>query len=203
MKLRGFIIVGALASIVVGFTLGKIVIADSPVPGSKSDPVVSKSYVEKALQKRVADLENEVAELTAQAQSLQSTINELQAKIDHTSSNSSKSLTPTTSSNQTSSTPENQSTAEKPSTSVKPNQETPKDGMTHTGKDSVVGKTAYINTQNYLNLRSAPTTQASIVREIKKEETLTIQKEENSWYHVKLKDGTVGWVASWLVTVKQ
>lgn len=198
MKLRGFIIIGAIASVIVGFTLGKMVIADSPVPGSESDPVVSKSYVDKALQERITELEKNVAELTVQAQSLQSTINQLQAKIGNNSSTSAtpvKPVTPSAPANPTPSTP-------KPSTSTGTEKETPNSGTNQTGKDSVIGKTAYINTQNYLNMRSAPTTQASVVQKLTKDDALIIQKEEDSWYHVKLKDGTVGWVAGWLVTIK-
>ena len=68
MKLRTIIIGGAILSVIVGFTIGKTVTADAPAPGS---PVVSKSYVDKALQDKVTALEKAVAELTVQSQALQ------------------------------------------------------------------------------------------------------------------------------------
>lgn len=200
MRLRGFIIIGAITSVIVGFTLGKMVIADSPVPGSESDPVVTKGYVENALQERITELEKNVAELTVQAQALQSTINQLQAKIGNNSSTSAKPVTPVTPSNPAPSNPT--PATPKPPASTSTDKETPNNATNQPAKDSVVGKTAYINTQNYLNMRSAPTTQASVVRKLTKDDALVIQKVEESWYHVKLKDGTVGWVAGWLVTIK-
>ena len=59
-----------------------------------------------------------------------------------------------------------------------------------------------INTQNYVNLRSAPTEEANILKRVTKEETMVVQKVENQWYNVKLDDGTIGWVASWVVKPK-
>ncbi len=189
MRLRGIVIVGAILSITVGFVLGRTVVANSPAPGSNADPVVSKSYVDKAMQDRVGDLEKKVAELMVQAQALQSTINEVQSKNIKTSSTSTPPST----------TPEKPEKPEKPATQEKPDSEiTPE----KPAQGSVIGKTAYINTQSTVNLRSAPTTEASIIGKVTKDDTLLIQKEENKWYSVKLKDDTVGWIAGWLVTVK-
>jgi TolA-binding protein len=198
MRLRGFIIIGAITSIIVGFTLGKIVTADAPAPGSKEDPVVSKSYVDKALEERMTELENSVAELTVQAQSLQKTINQLQTRINNDSEASTKPPTATTPTTPTNSPPSTTT----PSTPNDPTKDPANNGTNPPGNESVVGKTAYINTQNYLNMRSAPTTEAGIVQKLTKDDAMLIQKVEDSWYHVKLKDGTVGWVASWLVTIK-
>ncbi|MGI6587840.1 MAG: SH3 domain-containing protein [Peptococcia bacterium] len=185
MKLRGFIIIGAILSIVVGFCLGKAaVVADSPAPGSSDDPIVSKSYADKAIQERVTDLEKTVAELSVQAKALQSTINELQDKIKNTSSSSSK---PTTSPVTSQPTDNNKDKKDEPEETKQPE------------KTSVVGKTIYINTQNYVNLRSAPTLEASVLKKVTKEEGMLVQKEEAGWYNVKLEDGTVGWVYSGVV----
>lgn len=185
MKLRGFIIMGAILSVVVGFFLGRAVIADSPVPGSGDDPLVTKSYAEKALQERVTDLEKNVAELTVQAKALQNTINELQDKISTTSS-STKTPTP-------------------PKPAPDSNKDDNKDKTTETKppeKVEMIGKTVGINTQNYANLRSAPTLEASVLKQVTKDEDMLVQKEENGWYNVKLDDGTVGWISSTVVRVK-
>ncbi|HHY05992.1 MAG TPA: SH3 domain-containing protein [Clostridia bacterium] len=191
MRLRGFIIIGAIVSIVVGFTLGKAVMGDSPAPGSSDDPVVTKSYADKAIQERVTDLEKTVAELSVQAKALQNTINELQDKINLTPSASSKpTTTPVTSQPQ-----DKEKKEEEQEKKPEPEPQKP--------ATSMVGKTVYINTQNYVNLRSAPTLEADVLKQVTREEGMYVQKEENGWYNVKLPDGTIGWVYSQVVKLKQ
>lgn len=140
MRIRTIIIGGAIISIIAGFALSKTVVANSPTPGSSEDPVVSKSYVDQAVQDRVQELEKKVAELTVQSQALQSTINDLQAKI-------------------------NKGTTTKPSTgTTKPSTGTTNPGTTNPGTsnpnptqgDSVIGKKAYVkegNSYGTVNLR--------------------------------------------------
>lgn len=191
MKLRTIIIGGAILSVIAGFAIGKTVIANSPAPGSSADPVVSKSYVDKALQDKIAALETAVAELTVQAQALQTTINELQDKINKTGGKT----TPSTPSSPTTPTTSTPTTPTTPSTPT-----TPASG---TGGTSAVGKTCYIkSTNNYVNLRSAPSTSDSIIKKVVKGETMRILEEKNSWYRVTLDDNTVGWVASWVVEIR-
>jgi TolA-binding protein len=214
MRLRGVIVVGAVLSITVGFIVGKTVIANSPVPGSSEDPVVSKSYVDKALEQRVGALEEEVAQLAIQAEALQGTINQLQNKVgsnSNTSTNTNSSTnsntnTSTNSNNNSSTTPEKQT----PPKSTDPADNKPEsqpggqtgDKPTTPVKTDVIGKTGYINASTAVRLRSAPTTAASIIKNVGKDEAMTIQKVENDWYNVKLADGTVGWIAGWYVDVK-
>lgn len=175
MKLRTFIVGGAVLSILVGFSLGKIVMAESPAPGSSSDPVVSKSYVDKAMEERMQELEKKVAELTVQAQALQTTINELQTKV-------------------------NKGTTVKPSTGTT-TPTTPTQPTNNT--TTVVGKTAYISPNNtYVNLRSGPAKTTDVIKKVYKSDAMVIQKVENDWYQVKLTDGTLGWIAGWLVVVQ-
>jgi len=219
MRLRGIILIGAVLSITVGFVVGKTVIANSPVPGSSEDPVVSKSYVDKALEQRVGALEEEVAQLAIQAEALQGTINQLQSKIGNNSStgsttNSSNSSNTSTNSSTSSNTKNNNSstTTEKQTTpeSTKPADNKPESQSGgESGNESstpvktdVIGKTGYINANTVVNLRSAPTTAADILKKVGKDEAMTIQKVENDWYNVKLADGTVGWIAGWYVEVK-
>lgn len=176
MNLRNIIIIGAILSIVAGFVIGQFVNAEAPAPGSSDDPVVSKSYVDKAVEERLKKLEADVAELTVQSQALQNTINELQNKINKKSGSSSSS-SGTSSQNNSSSTQQ---------------------------QEANVGKTAYVrSSNNYVNLRKGPTTADDVVKKVYKNDPMTIQKAQNQWYQVKLKDGTTtGWVASWVVDVK-
>lgn len=205
MRLRGVIVIGAILSIVVGFIVGKTVIADSPAPGSNEDPVVSKSYVDKALAERVGDLEKEVAELTVQAEALQGTINELQGKLasSHIGSNTgtntgtNTNTNPSKPSNSGTTTPTNNQPEQKPA------EKEPNDETTPTEpQGSVIGKSASINASSVVNLRSAPTTEASILKKVGKDDTMVIQKVEKDWYNVKLSDGTIGWIAGRYVSVQ-
>jgi uncharacterized protein YgiM (DUF1202 family) len=184
MRIRNIIIGGAILSVILGFTLGRTVVANSPAPGSEADPVVSKSYVDKALQERVDELEAEVAELTVRSQALQDTINELQAKINKTPVKNN----PTTPG---SSKPDNDN---KPAT---PGSETSPIGRTA----SVIKGTARIN------LRSGAGTNYAELGKVNAGETMTIlqvakDKDGKDWYQVTLSDNTTGWVAGWLVKVK-
>lgn len=194
MKLRNIVIVGAVLSIAAGFILGKTLLADAPAPGSNADPVVSKSYVDNAVQQRLAELEKAVAELSVQSQALQNTINELQAKVNKTTTPA-KTTTPSTT---TPTTPANPSTgANTPGT-------TPSTGTTTPGgSTSLTGKTAYIkSTNNYVNLRKGPSTNDEIVQKVNKGEPMLIIQAKDDWFQVHLSNGVEGWVASWVVDVK-
>lgn len=181
MRLRGFIILGAIASILVGFWVGKAVVADSPTPGSEDDPLVTKSYADKAIQERVTELEQMVAELSVQAKALENTLNEVQGKIGTTA----KPVTQTPE-------PPPQKPVEK-----EPEKE-PEKPVT-----SLVGQTICINTQNYANLRSAPNLEADVLKEVQPEESMYVQKEENGWYNVKFEDETIGWIFNQVVKLKE
>lgn len=178
MKLRTLIIVGAILSIVIGYTVGKVADASAPEPGSSDDPLVAKSYVDKALQDRITDLEKAVAELTVTAQALQSTVNELQAKINPSSGSSS------TRQGSGSSSSSSGSTAPQPDASY-------------------IGKVAYVReANNYVNLRRGPSTSEEVIKQVQKGEPMGITEVRNSWFKVRLSDDTTGWVASWVVEVK-
>lgn len=190
MKLRTIIIGGAVLSILAGYGLGKTVLADSPAPGSSADPVVSKSYVDKAVQDRISELEKTVAELSVQAQALQNTINDLQAKVNKTTPAKTTTPSSSTSSNTQSGTTTNPSS-------------TPSGNSGATTTTPVVGKTCYvISTNNYVNLRSGPSTDTTALQRVNKGEPMLIQQVKDSWYEVRLSDGKVGWVASWVVEIK-
>lgn len=184
MRFRTLIIIGAVISVIAGYVFGKTVNADAPNPGSSSDPVVSKSYVDKAMEERMADLEKQVAELSVQSQALQTMINELQDKLNKSGGKT----TPTTPSKPTT-----------PSTTPP----TGDSGGTTQPSDEVIGKSAYVkSTNNYVNLRSSPSTDSNTIKQVQKGEAMKIFEVRNQWYHVELPDKTVGWVASWVVDVK-
>lgn len=190
MKLRNIVIVGAVLSIATGFILGKTLLADAPAPGSNADPVVSKSYVDNAVQQRIADLEKTVAELSVQSQALQNTINELQAKVNKTTP--AKTTPPAT------------TTPNTPSTGTTTPGTSPGTETTTPGADSsMTGKTAYIKpTNSYVNLRKGPSTNDEIVQKVNKGEPMLIIQAKDEWYQVHLTNGTEGWVASWVVDIK-
>ena len=192
MRLRGIILIGAVISIVVGFTLGRALIADSPEPGSSEDPLVTQSYADKKIQERVTDLEKVVAELTVQAEALQDTVNDLQDRIKNTQTTST--TTPKTSSNNNKGDDDKNKSNTEPTKPTEPSQPP--------ASSSMEGKSVVINTQNYVNLRSAPTEDANVLKKVTKEDTMVVQKVENQWYNVKLEDGTIGWVAGWVVKPK-
>jgi len=206
MKLRTLIIVGAILSVAIGFTLGRTVSADAPAPGSSADPVVSKSYVDAELQKRIDTLEKSVAELSVQAVALQTMINELQTKLNKTPTTttipSGTGSTGGTSSGSTGSGSTSGGSTGTSGTSGTPGTSGTSGTTTGTGS-TVVGKTAYIKAANtYVNLRSGPSTDTSVVKKVLKNEAMTILEVKESWYRVKLADNTTGWVANWVVDVK-
>lgn len=189
MKFRNIIIIGAALSLIAGFAVGKVVNADAPVPGSSSDPVVSKSYVDKAMQKRMQELEKQVADLTVQSQALQTMINELQTKVNKLPSSHRSSPSNSGSSSSSSN-----------SQGSNPSDTTP---ATNTDSSKLVGKTAYVRQKNnYVNLRSGPGTDTQVVKKIYKGVPMGIQKVENEWLYVLLGDGTKGWVAQLVVDIK-
>ena len=152
-----------------------MLLADSPTAGSESDPVVSKSYVDAALDERIQELEAEVAQLNVKAQAMQTMINELQSKVNKT---------PTTSGSSGSSSSAGTSS-----------------GSSTTDHSAMVGKTVYVQqSNNYVNLRDNPSTEGTtVIKRVEKGEAMLVQEVKNDWYQVRLADNTVGWVAGWLV----
>lgn len=55
-------------------------------------------------------------------------------------------------------------------------------------------------TASALNVRSEPSTEASIVTQVKKGQTLDVLRQDESWVNVRLAGGETGWVASRFVT---
>jgi uncharacterized protein YoxC len=75
------LIVGIIAGLSFGFIIGRQVQASSLVPGSQTDPLVAKSYLEEQLEAKVKVLEAEIAKLTDKANRLQVLVDDLNNKV--------------------------------------------------------------------------------------------------------------------------
>lgn len=63
--------VAAVVFLSVGFVIGQIVQAAGTIPGTAGDPLVAQSYVEKAVQKNVAEMEKKLQEMEKKVASLE------------------------------------------------------------------------------------------------------------------------------------
>lgn len=55
-------------------------------------------------------------------------------------------------------------------------------------------------TGDVVNVREKPGTSYSIITQIKKGETYSLENEQNGWYEIRLPSGEKGWIANWLAT---
>ena len=58
-------------TLIVGILIGQSVIAGGVTPGSQADPLVTKAFVENALNSQITQLQQQVAQLQSQANALQ------------------------------------------------------------------------------------------------------------------------------------
>jgi hypothetical protein len=79
MKSRWPIIL-CFAILLLGFLYAQNAGASSPQPGTQEDPLVTKSYVDRAIQEATAGLKEQVAYLTAEIQALEKRVAELEAR---------------------------------------------------------------------------------------------------------------------------
>ncbi|MBS4025508.1 MAG: hypothetical protein KGZ96_07505 [Clostridia bacterium] len=75
------LIVGIMAGLSFGFIIGHQVQASSIAPGSQTDPLVAKSYLEEELEAKVKGLEAEIAKLTDKVNRLQVLVDDLNKKV--------------------------------------------------------------------------------------------------------------------------
>ncbi|HHW57154.1 MAG TPA: SH3 domain-containing protein [Clostridia bacterium] len=68
---------------------------------------------------------------------------------------------------------------------------------------SVTLSTSLMIAGDVVNIRSGPGTQYDVVAQLTRGYILEMLDKSGDWYKVKLKDGRIGWVAGWLVTVYQ
>jgi N-acetylmuramoyl-L-alanine amidase len=58
------------------------------------------------------------------------------------------------------------------------------------------------STVNPLNVRSGPGTSFQVITQIRPEQTFPLIKEEGDWVQIELNDREKGWVADWLIEIK-
>ncbi|OPX90158.1 N-acetylmuramoyl-L-alanine amidase [Pelotomaculum sp. PtaB.Bin117] len=63
------------------------------------------------------------------------------------------------------------------------------------------GKTAVV-TGNAVNIRNGPGTGNGVIAQVNQGNTLSVLEQSSDWYRVKLSDGSTGWVAGWLVSLR-
>ena len=54
-------------------------------------------------------------------------------------------------------------------------------------------------TGSNINVRKGPGTQYARITSLAAEQFVTIVGEKDNWFQAKLSDGTVGWIAGWLI----
>jgi N-acetylmuramoyl-L-alanine amidase len=54
--------------------------------------------------------------------------------------------------------------------------------------------------QNGTNIRKEPTSQSEVVLRAEEGETFSVNSVQNDWYEIKLKDGSTGYIAGWIVS---
>lgn len=172
-------------TLIVGILIGQSVIAGGVTPGSQADPLVTKAFVENALNSQITQLQQQVAQLQSQANALQQQVvyleNQLGVKAPV------QNPTPITNTNPPSQY-ETGGTTEPPVTSQ------PKQKVCYP-KES--------NKSEYVNVRSGTGTNFDIVAKVKKGSKMIILDEKNGWYRVKLEDGKLAWVANYVVDVRE
>ncbi|MCL1848514.1 MAG: SH3 domain-containing protein [Clostridiales bacterium] len=178
-----YVLLGIIISVVVGFLYGTGLLGgDSGSPGSSNDPLVSQSYADGAINKRMQEMDDRILSLEAKIKTLE---DELRIFTGDDL------LDPATTGPATSSTP---------GTTTTPGQ----GGTGNTGSAvsaANVGKSATV-TADVVNLRESASTSSNIKKRLTPSDTFTITKADKDWYQVQLSDGTVGWVAGYLVKIK-
>lgn len=180
MKRRSkFTAAAIMVLLVISLSLNIVSAIDqSAVPGSDQDPIVSKSYVDAAFEKLLAEIQKLVQqneELKAKAADQDKKIKTLQDEIKTLKSSAASSQTPSGGGEQK---PDDKPSAPPPAQAK-----------------GVVNATV-------LNLRSKPNTTSSILAKLYKNETVTIESESDGWYKVTTSKGKTGYVFSIYITKK-
>jgi len=180
-KRTAFITGLLLTGIAIGFLIGSAVFAGGGEPGSASDPLVARSYVDEHMATYVANLEKKVAELSARALQLETALAQLQKQVGLTPIKPGEAVPGSgTGTGTQGTTPGNQAGGFQP------------------------GQKLYILPENSaVNLRKGPGTnyeKVGIAVRGSGCEPMTVLARSGDWYQVRLADGRTGWVAGWLVS---
>ncbi|MFZ7101401.1 MAG: SH3 domain-containing protein [Peptococcaceae bacterium] len=175
-----------MIALIAGILIGNSVLAGGPSPGSKEDPLVTKAFVESTLSNQVSQLQQQVVQLQAEADTLRQQVAFLEDKVGAKAPVQSQQPVQNNggqSSNGQNSGPSQEQTDTQPQTTQ---------------------KVAYVQqSNNYVNVRSGPGTNYDIVAKADKGSKMIILDEQGEWYRVKLADGRLAWVANWVVDVKE
>ncbi|KJS81354.1 MAG: hypothetical protein JM58_17160 [Peptococcaceae bacterium BICA1-8] len=189
--MRAKIIVPVLfLAIIIGVFIGQSVFAGGAVPGSQADPLVTKAFVESALNSQLTQLQQQVAQLQSEANSLRQQVTFLESKIGAKAPEQ----PPITNNSQ-----------QQPGTQIV-SQPQPEDNQQPTVSPQPKQKVAYVkqsNASDVVNTRSGAGTNFGIVAKVSKGSKMIILDEKDDWYRVKLEDGNLAWVANWVVDVTE
>jgi hypothetical protein len=189
------VLLGIILSVVIGFLLGTGILGgETAAPGTTGDPLATQSYADKTINEKVAALETQVEALTLKVQVLENDLTELYAMVNKTPV---KPSTGGATGSTTGGTTGGTSTGGTSTEGTTPSNSTSKVSADNIGKTAGIAKD-----NNVVNLRKAANTSSEIVKKLSQQDTFTITKVDKDWYQIQLQDGTTGWVAGWLVTVK-
>lgn len=79
---RKALILTAAAALILGVFVGSAVGDHIPLPGSEEDPLVTKSYVDSALEENFQSLSQSVTELEGEVRELKQTVESLEGKVE-------------------------------------------------------------------------------------------------------------------------
>lgn len=193
--MRARIIVPILIlTLIIGIFIGQSVMAGGAIPGSQTDPLVTKGFVENTLNTQILQLQQQVTQLQAEANNLRQQVVFLEDKIGVKAPVQPE--TPII--NNQPKQPDTQIVSKPDSAEAKP--------QPNPIKPQPKQKVAYVkegNTYNSVNTRSGAGTSYPVVAKVNKDSKMLILDEQNDWYRVKLEDGKLAWVANWVVDVRE
>jgi cell division septation protein DedD len=184
------LLLGIIVSVAIGFLYGTGLLGGSSAdPGSREDPLLTAGYADAALEQRVREMDARIVTLEAKVQSLEGELAILDggdAAGQEASGSAGAAAGGGASGTGTGGTGGTGSTGG-----------TDDDNASQAN----IGKTGNV-TSNPVNLREAASTSSNIKKKLTPSDTFTITKADKGWYQVQLSDGTVGWVAGYLVKVR-
>lgn len=175
-----------LLALIMGVFVGQTVTAGGVTPGSQSDPLVTKAFVETTFNSQLSRLEQQVAQLQTEANNLRQQVAYLEGKAGVKAPIQ----------------PEQPNNQPPPGTQIVSQPQVQKPEVTPIPKQRV----AYVkesNSSNTVNVRSGTGTNFDIIAKVSKGSKMIILDEKNDWYRVKLEEGKLGWVANYVVDVKE
>jgi len=177
-----YVLLGIIVSIAIGFLYGTGLLGgDAREAGSRDDPLISQSYADSTLSRRVTEMDDRIISLEAKVKELEDEITILTGgTIDSGAAGT-----------------DTQGTTGSGTAPTNPGAGTGGSAVSAAN----VGKSASV-TAEVVNLRESASTSSNIKKRLTPNETFTITKVDKEWYQVQLSDGTVGWVFGDYVRIK-